>query len=447
MSYGIIICSRMNSTRIPEKPMADINGIPMIAHLMKRLQEFPIYLAIGDYRTFKDYLKLKTRYNLGCMIYMGYPKNPLQRMYQCAKIHEIDTVIRVTHDKIFVDPKTIETGIKIFQNRKLDYLYSSFLIDGTGFEIISFRALKKAALKFENKNIEHISYAIRAVTDKIFNAKILAKSQPKDCKPRLLVDHPDDLTVMRSIFNYVGNNCTLKKALEYLARNSHIEKINRLPQITVYTCAYNAEQFIMKCVDSVINQHFPKSEMEYIIIDDKSTDKTYSILCHEYERRYDFIKIIRNKENIGLASSSNIALSKAKGEFIMRLDADDYFVDNFILDSYINFFENSKADVLYPAYYNGNKENIIQGDLNHHIGGAIFRTKAINAVKFTDKLRGYEGLDFFERAKEILDIDYYREPVFFYRQHENQLTKNNLEERQKIKKKIEKGITGEKLCQ
>jgi len=447
MDEAIIICSRLDSKRIPEKPLSDINGKPMIAHLMGRLQEFPIYLAIGDYKDFGTYLKLKTRYKLGCMIFMGYPDNPLKRMHECAKANEIKTIIRVTHDKIFVDQKTIEIGLKIFNHRKLDYLFSSDLIDGTGFEIISFEALEKAALEFRNQNVEHISYAIRAVTDKIFNAKILSKSQPSCFKPRLLVDHPTDLEVMRNIFRYAGNNCNLRQACNYLSRNSHIEKMNRLPLITIYTCCYNTEQFIMKCVESVINQHFPKNEMQYIIVDDKSDDRTYSILCQYFERKYSFIEIIRNRKNLGLASSSNIALSKAKGKYIMRLDADDYLINNFILDSYINFFEDSKADVLYPAYYNGNETDIVQGNEHHHIGGAIFKTKDINAIKFTDKLRGYEGLDFFERAKKILDIDYYREPVFFYRQHEKQLTKNNLKEREKIKEKIKNGITGKNLCQ
>lgn len=447
MEHGVIICSRLNSKRIPNKPLQEISKAPILAHLIKRLQVFDVYLAIGCHKEFESFFRMKSKHDLSAMIYIGYPDSPLDRMYHCAKVHKLDIIVRVTHDKIFVDPTAIETALTIFKNRKLDYLYSSTLIDGTGFELISFKALENAALMFQSQNIEHISYAIRAVTDNIYDAKILSKSQANFCKPRLLIDYPNDLAVMESIFSFCGNSCRLIDVLDYLSKNQPLLKMNKLPQLTIYVCVYNGEQFIMKCIDSILEQHFPKDQLQIIVVDDKSNDRTYSILCHEYEKTYNFIEIVRNKENLGLASSSNVALSKAKGEYIMRLDADDYLVDKFTLDSYINFFEASKADVIYPSYLNGSKEDIIEGNIHHHIGGAIFKTKAINAVKFTEKLRGYEGLDFFERAKRLLEIDYYKNPVFFYRQHKGQMTKKNLKERQDIKRKLEKGIVGEKLCQ
>jgi spore coat polysaccharide biosynthesis protein SpsF len=87
----------------------------------------------------------------------GYSDDPLARMYFAAKNNKVDIIIRVTHDKIFVDENTIFKAINTFREKNLDYLYSSKFTDGSGFEIISFSALEKAHNAY--KKVEHISYA------------------------------------------------------------------------------------------------------------------------------------------------------------------------------------------------------------------------------------------------------------------------------------------------
>lgn len=82
--------------------------------------------------------------------------------------------------------------------------------------------------------------------------------------------------------------------------------------------AYNAEKFIQKAIESMLNQTF--SDFEFIIIDDCSTDQTFNII----ESFSDFrIKIIRNYQNLGLAASLNKGIEIAQGKYIARMDADD----------------------------------------------------------------------------------------------------------------------------
>jgi hypothetical protein len=64
------------------------------------------------------------------------------------------------------------------------------------------------------------------------------------------------------------------------------------------------------------------------------------------------------------------------------------------------------------------------------------KTRAINHVKFTEGLRGYEGLDFFARAKDTLSIGYFARPTFFYTQRNDSMSKTNLDDREKIKNNI-----------
>lgn len=91
-------------------------------------------------------------------------------------------------------------------------------------------------------------------------------------------------------------------------------------KISVIIPVYNVEEYLMECLDSVINQSM--KEIEIICIDDASTDNSVNIL--EYYRDIDNrISIYCNKSNSGAASTRNRGIRKARGKYIYALDADD----------------------------------------------------------------------------------------------------------------------------
>ena len=85
---------------------------------------------------------------------------------------------------------------------------------------------------------------------------------------------------------------------------------------------FNSEKFLSKCVSSVINQRI--NGVEIIIIEDNSTDKSKSICEKIKKKNFKLIKLIKNKKNLGVASSRNKALKVAKGKYLIFLDSDDY---------------------------------------------------------------------------------------------------------------------------
>ena len=95
---------------------------------------------------------------------------------------------------------------------------------------------------------------------------------------------------------------------------------------TVYITAYNYGKFIEKAIQSVLKQS--TDDWELIIINDGSTDNTCDIL-----KRYETHPKVRvvEQENKGLSVSNNIALRISNGEYLMRLDADDYLDENALL--------------------------------------------------------------------------------------------------------------------
>lgn len=430
MKTAFIICSRLDSSRVPGKALAHINGKPLLAHLLERLRltSIDVIMAVPT----SDHLAI--RHALSpyggerCGWFVGHDNDPLARTYYAAKSYCVDNVIRVCHDKIFIDPDQVFRALDVFNRRALDYLYSSKFIDGTAFEIISTKALAEASAK--HKEVEFIGYAVRSVTDNVFDMDF--QSPVSDA--RLLLDYPDDLVFLETLLTACGNDCTISQALGWLEKNSWAKRINRLPRVTVYTCAHNADRFIERCMGSVAKQKLFR-EMEYIIVDDHSTDKTTQLVsrfCASFKNS----RWIRNQTNLGLASSSNVALKAARGRYIMRLDADDYFPANSAVAEMVAEIEATGKDVIIPNNYFGDYGKIQYGRDAMHIGGSIFRTRAVNHVKFTEGLRGYEGLDFFTRAREMLDIGYLNKPIFFYTQRADSMSKTNLEDRTRIKQDI-----------
>lgn len=92
------------------------------------------------------------------------------------------------------------------------------------------------------------------------------------------------------------------------------------PKISVIMSVYNGEQFLKESLESILGQSF--TDFEFIIIDDCSNDKTPEIL-KAYSFRDPRIKIISNKENLGLTKSLNEGAKEARGEYVARMDSGD----------------------------------------------------------------------------------------------------------------------------
>ncbi len=98
--------------------------------------------------------------------------------------------------------------------------------------------------------------------------------------------------------------------------------------ISVVVPCFRHERFVADCLDSVYNQTYP--EIELIVIDDKSPDRTFEIaadLCssQRYRERFSKISCHRNPENLGAHASLNKGVRLARGETISLLNSDDLY--------------------------------------------------------------------------------------------------------------------------
>lgn len=105
-----------------------------------------------------------------------------------------------------------------------------------------------------------------------------------------------------------------------------MSNLNINPLITIVIPIYNVENYLHKCVDSVINQTY--TNLEIILVDDGSPDKCGEI-CDEYEKIDSRIKVI-HKSNGGLSDARNAGIDIASGKYISFIDSDDYVDQDYI---------------------------------------------------------------------------------------------------------------------
>lgn len=115
--------------------------------------------------------------------------------------------------------------------------------------------------------------------------------------------------------------------------------------ISVVVPVYKVEDYLKKCVDSIINQTY--TNLEIFLVDDGSPDNCGKI-CDEYQEKDKRIKVI-HKENGGLSDARNSAIDQAKGELITFIDSDDY-IENDYIELLYNNLKNNDCDISTCSY-------------------------------------------------------------------------------------------------
>lgn len=185
---------------------------------------------------------------------------------------------------------------------------------------------------------------------------------------------------------------------------------------SIITPVYNREDCIGRCIGSVICNLASGIDIQHIIIDDGSTDKTPNII-ENFSVKYAHIKFIRLPRNRGTNAARNVAIKEADGDFCIILDSDDYWVENAIvyIDNVVRNnlryreFMFSCDDMV--TKYNNNKllcektqteitfrdmlAGKVSGDFVH-----VIETNIMKSYPFDEQLRIYEGVFFLRFYKE-----------------------------------------------
>ena len=127
-------------------------------------------------------------------------------------------------------------------------------------------------------------------------------------------------------------------------------------KISIITVCYNSASTIRDTFESILSQTY--SNIEYIVIDGKSTDETISII-KEYENKFNGKMIWVSEHDDGLYDAMNKGIKLATGDVVGILNSDDVYYDEYVLERIIKEIQEKKTDTLY-----GNIQIVRHNDIN-----------------------------------------------------------------------------------
>ena len=209
--------------------------------------------------------------------------------------------------------------------------------------------------------------------------------------------------------------------------------------ISVIVPVYNVDNYLRKCIDSLIVQTL--KDIEIILVNDGSTDKSIDI-CEEYKLKDNRIKVI-HKENGGLSDARNKGIDIAKGKYISFVDSDDWINPQMLEKLYI-LASKYEADIVQGDYIKAYDEDIIVNNMSENIikynaeqildelysgnytknivvWNKIYKRELFNDIRFPkgklheDEFTTYKIL---HKANLIIDSNI---PIYYYRQREGSI--------------------------
>lgn len=120
--------------------------------------------------------------------------------------------------------------------------------------------------------------------------------------------------------------------------------MNTEPKASIIMSVYNDADFLSESIESILNQTY--KNFEFLIVDDKSTDSSFSILKH-YEQLDPRIKVYSHNENKGLPYSLNELISYSHGDLIVRMDSDDIALNNRLEREIQQFKNDENVDMVF----------------------------------------------------------------------------------------------------
>ena len=106
------------------------------------------------------------------------------------------------------------------------------------------------------------------------------------------------------------------------------KNINQFELISILIPCRNEEKFIKNVITDLLNQDYPKHQLEILFIDGMSNDNTREIIT-EYVQQYPFIKLLDNPCKT-VPYAMNLAIKEASGTYIMRMDAHASYPSNYV---------------------------------------------------------------------------------------------------------------------
>ena len=210
--------------------------------------------------------------------------------------------------------------------------------------------------------------------------------------------------------------------------------------ISVILPIYHVENYIVKCLDSLINQTY--KDIEIICVNDCTQDNSITIV-KEYQKKDSRIHLINHEENLGLGGARNTGIHAAKGDYLVFIDSDDYLAPTMLENLYkALILSNSDAavcavmldfetdhthrehtgfhyDILVPNQkYDLSEDKEILTDMWPSAWNKLYKASIVKKhnILFKEKILYEDHTFFYEYFSHCSSFIYVPEPLYFYRQ-------------------------------
>jgi spore coat polysaccharide biosynthesis protein SpsF len=230
-SVAAFIQARMGSSRLPGKVLKELNGIPVILHIVMRLKQSRyidnIVLLTSFNEENDELVKLAKHHNIN--VFRGSEDNVLARFQQASQVYPSDHIVRITGDSPFVDVGVCDLLLQTYFEKQVDYAFlSEQFAEGVDCEVFKtsvLSSLDTAALReserehvtlhfYENKLNQFSTYEMQNTTD--------------DSSYRFTLDTPEDWQVIEELARFTNDtvNINYQNIKNILDAYPHIKQIN-----------------------------------------------------------------------------------------------------------------------------------------------------------------------------------------------------------------------------
>ena len=210
-----------------------------------------------------------------------------------------------------------------------------------------------------------------------------------------------------------------------------------MPKVSIIVPVYKAEQYLHRCVDSILSQSF--IDWELILVDDGSPDRSGAI-CDEYSQKDDRIRVI-HKENGGVSSARNVALGRITGKWLTFVDSDDCLYPN-ALQRWVEVAEQNNLDLIQCHFNREYKEGQEAGEATELltaaqyadsenyltcVWGTLFKSSIVkeHSLRFDEKVRlGEDQIFLLSHMQHCKRIQRIGDVLYFYRDNEQSAVNN-----------------------
>ncbi len=210
-------------------------------------------------------------------------------------------------------------------------------------------------------------------------------------------------------------------------------------KITVGICCYKQKSWMHRCLRSLSGQTLPKEAFEVVVVND-DPEEDLSELCDSHRAHLN-IKLINNEKNVGLPASLNKILNVSLGKYFVRIDTDDYVSKDFLyfLSTFLDMNSGSRVmntESCYQAvacdYFKASATGKLisrHSPADEPIAcGVMFTYESLCDVGFyNEKFKMREGHELTERYTQKYKIYNLPMPLYRYRVHPNNRTRNKEE--------------------